>query len=288
MKNITYLIKRILSMNTKGIFDVVDKVHAKTGKGKALITIDIIWCGIRHLAGYVDYLIFEMYNLNESQRKLVMTRGRNNAYVRALNDSSYYYIFNSKKDFNQTFNEFVKRDWFTLCDGCIVEFEKFLSDKKVIFAKPNNGVCGKGIEKLKISDFEDARTLWYYLESRNLMLVEEAIIQHPQMNLMHPHSINTVRAVTILYNNEVHVVATYLRIGNGRIVDNFNSGGMVVPIDVASGVIKHIAIDKAGHHYEKHPVTNTTIPGFQIPMWDECIALVKEAALRVPQIGLVG
>ena len=92
MKNLGYLLNRIFSMNFKGVFDVANKVHQKTGKSKTLILFDIVWCGLRHMAGYVDYLIFEMHDLNESQRKTIMTRGRNNAYVRALNDASYHFF----------------------------------------------------------------------------------------------------------------------------------------------------------------------------------------------------
>lgn len=288
MKNIVYLCRRVLSMNVKGFFGVVEKVYQKTGRGKAIILLDIMWCGIRHLAGYVDYYLFEMYDLTEGQRKQVMTRGRNNAYVRALNNAQYTYIFNSKKDFNEQFNDFIKRDWFSLSDGQYADFESFILNKDIVFAKPNSGICGRNIEKIKVSDFEDIRTLWYYLESKQLMLVEEAIIQHPQMHMLHPTSINTIRFVTILRDNVVHVVATYLRIGNNRIVDNFNSGGMVVPVNSINGKIDHIAIDKSGQHFEKHPMTNVSILGFQIPMWEACNELVKRAAIRVPQVGFVG
>lgn len=288
MKNLGYLLNRIFSMNFKGVFDVANKVHQKTGKSKTLILFDIVWCGLRHMAGYVDYLIFEMHDLNESQRKTIMTRGRNNAYVRALNDASYHYLFDSKKDFNKTFSKFVKRDWITITEATFEEFENFLNNKDVFFAKPNNGICGRGIENIRIKDYEDPRDLWYSLHDKNLTLLEEAIPQHPEMNALHPTSINTVRLVTILIGDKVHIPASYLRIGNNRIVDNFNSGGMVVPIDVKNGMIHHKAIDKAGNHYEFHPSTNTSIPGFQIPHWEECLTLVKEAAMVVPQMRLIG
>lgn len=288
MKNIVYLYKRILSMNVKGFFESIEKVYQKTGKGKVLIFFDIVWCGIRHLAGYVDYHLFAMYQLNEAQRKQVMTRGRNNAYVRALNNAQYNYIFNSKKDFNETFSDFINREWFALSDGRFTDFADFIRNKDIIFAKPNNGICGKNIEKLRVSDFEDIRTLWYYLESKQLMLVEEAIVQHPHMQMLHPHSINTIRFVTVLYNNEAHIAATYLRIGNNNIVDNFNSGGMVVPVNTLNGMVEHVAINKNGEHFEKHPLTQVSIVGFSIPMWNACIELVKKASFIVPEVGFVG
>jgi hypothetical protein len=288
MKNFNYIIKRIFSMDIRGIFDVAEKVHKKTGLDKPWIVLDIVWCGIRHMAGYVDYLDFEMYNLNESERKTVMTRGRNNVYIRKLNDPKYQYLFDSKKDFNTTFNDYLERDWISISECCYDDFLKFLEGKKDFFAKPNSGTCGRGIEKIVVKDFDDPRTLWYYLEDRNLTLLEETIIQHPSLNQLHPLSINTVRFVTIYHEQKVHIVAAYLRIGNNRIVDNFNNGGMVVPVDLATGLISGIAIDKAGNQYEKHPITQVSIPGFQIPMWESCIEIVKSVAPTIPQVGLVG
>jgi hypothetical protein len=288
MNNLKYMLQRIFSMNIRGIFEVAEKVNKKTGLDKFWIVLDIVWCGLRHMAGYVDYLIFEMYNLNESERKTVMTRGRNNVFVRSLNDCKYYYLFDSKKDFNTTFNEFIRRDWLSISECCYDDFLNFIEEKENFFAKPNNGTCGRGIEKIIVKDFDDPRALWYYLEDRGLTLLEETIIQHPHLNQLHPHSINTVRIVTIYHEEKVHIVAAYLRIGNNRIVDNFNSGGMVVPVDINTGLISDIAIDKAGNHYEKHPVTQTSIPGFQIPMWEECIELIKNSVPIVPQVGLVG
>lgn len=288
MKNIKYMVDRILSMNVLGIFEVADKIQKKTKRKRFLLIIDIIWCGIRHMAGYVDYLIFEMYNLNEKQRKTVMTRGRNNVYVRELNDPNYFYIFDSKKDFNSQFNDLVKREWLSLDDASFEDFQKFIEKKINFFAKPNNGTCGRGIEKITVADYEDLNTLWYHLQDINCSLVEETIIQHPLLNELHPHSINTIRLVTIFYEYQVHIVAAFLRISNNRIVDNFNSGGMVVPIDVKTGIIHDIAIDKEGNHYRHHPITDTRIQGFQIPCWEESLELVIEAAKRVEQVRLVG
>jgi hypothetical protein len=288
MKNIGYMVDRILSMNILGVFDVANKVHKKTKRNRIIIIIDIIWCGLRHMAGYVDYLIFEMYNLNEHQRSTVMTRGRNNAYVRELNNPKYNYMFESKKDFHNLFNDLVKRDWLSLEDASFDDFEKFVIGKENFFAKPNRGTCGRGIEKIVVSDYEDIYTLWYHLHDRKCTLIEETIIQHPTLKHLHPHSINTIRFVTILHKNNVHLVSAYLRIGNNRIVDNFNSGGMVVPIDLKTGFIHDVAIDKAGNYYQHHPLTKTRIQGFQVPCWDESLTLVIEAAKRVEQIRLVG
>ena len=85
-----------------------------------------------------------------------------------------------------------------------------------------------------------------------------------------------------------HVVSTYLRIGNGKCVDNFNSGGMVTPINEKNGVVAQAAIDKQKNLYEIHPKTGTKIKGFQIPYWNEVIELCKKASKEIPEMGYTG
>ena len=108
------------------------------------------------------------------------------------------------------------------------------------------------------------------------------------MQNLNSSSINTVRVITVFKNNKAYIVAAYIRIGNGKIVDNFNNGGMSAPINVDTATVEFPALDKKGNLYEKHPLTNTPIIGFKIPKWDEIQKLVTEAGKIVPQVRFVG
>ncbi len=288
MRNIGYMIERILSMNILGIFDVANKVHKKTKRNRLVLIIDIIWCGLRHMAGYVDYYVFEMYNLNEQQRRTVMTRGRNNAFIRELNNPKFRYIFESKKIFHTQFSDLIKREWLSLEDSTFVEFAQFVEIRKDILAKSNtiNGSCCN--EKIVIADFDDMYSLWYYLQDKKCTIIEDVIIQHHQMQQIQPDSLNSIRFVTIFLDDKVHIVRAYLRIGKSHSVNSYDGGSMVVPIDVKTGIIHDVAVDKSGNYYRQHPVTNTRIQGFHVPYWNECLDLVKDAATRTDQVRLVG
>ena len=100
------------------------------------------------------------------------------------------------------------------------------------------------MEKIVVRDFKG--DLYNYLYNKNLVLVEEVVIQCSEMNKLYPYAINTVRIITVnRYDNKQLVVAAYQRIGNhGYIVDNYNGGGMVVPINEKTGVIEYPAVDK--------------------------------------------
>jgi glutathione synthase/RimK-type ligase-like ATP-grasp enzyme len=286
MNEIKYLIKRIKSLNIKNMFITINKVHVKNKKPKIIIFIDMIWCGFKYLAGYMDYYIFGMYDLNKEQRKTVLTRGKNDKYIRALNDLNYWHLVHNKNEFNDKFSSYLKRDWLFLNDNK-EEFKLFIKTKKEFIAKPQNGTCGKGIEKIKVADFKPDE-LYEYLMNKRLVVLEEIVKQHNTINKLHPHSVNTIRTITILKDKKPYVVAAYMRIGNGKVVDNFNSGGMVVPVDIKTGTIKYKALDKAGNIYEKHPLTNVNIVGFKVPKWQEVINLAKKAAQEIPELGIMG
>lgn len=288
MRNIGYMIDRILSMNILGIFDVANKVHKKTKRNRFVLVIDIIWCGLRHMAGYVDYYVFEMYNLNEHQRKTVMTSGRNNAFIRELNNPKFKYIFESKKIFHTQFSDLIKREWLSLEDSSFTEFSMFIENRKDILAKSNTVMGSCCNEIITISDFDDIYTLWYYLQDMKCTIIEDPINQHPKMQQLQPDSLNLIRFVTIFLDEKVHIVRAYLRIGQSRSFNGFDGGKMVVPIDIKTGIIHDVAVDKAGHFYRQHPVTETSIQGFQIPFWNECLELVEQAASRTEQVRLVG
>ena len=74
-----------------------------------------------------------------------------------------------------------------------------------------------------------------------------------------------------------------LRMGReGSFVDNFSAGGISALIDPDSGVIYTDGADKKGHSYECHPDSKVKFKGFGIPRWEEAVAMVKEAAMMIP------
>lgn len=285
------------------MFERIDIVKTKTDKSKIEIFFDMIWCGFRYGAGYVDYDVIGFYKLNSKQRKTMLTRGINNKFVKELNDKEYWHVFDNKNEFNSTFSIFVTRDWIYPISEDKEKTIEWIKNHKVFFAKPNNGQCGKGIEKINLEKLDevlnsnienvennkDIESLYNYLVENKLELLEEPIHQHKKMNELNPSSVNTIRMVTIMNeSNEVTILTAFSRIGNGNHVDNFNSGGMTAKIDVETGKIIEEAVNKKGVIFAKHPITGTKIKGFQIPNWNEAKKMVKEAAKLSPNVRYIG
>ena len=283
-----YVINRIFNMSFKNMFKQIDVVNKRSGKNKFIIFFDMIICGFKYQAGYMDYMLFEMYNLSSKQRKTIMTRGKNNKLIKKYNDFNYKSYFLMKDQFDNKFKKYLHRDFLVINENSLNDFNLFIKKHSIFFAKPLDGQCGKKIEKIDVSKYDG--DLFMHLLDNKLYLLEEPIIQHDEINRLHPCSINTIRMVTI-YNKEKKqgkVAVAYFRIGNGKCVDNFNSGGMVVPIDKKSGSILYPAQDKAGNLYYNHPLTNTAIVGYKIPMFQKAIKLAEELSGIIPEMGVVG
>ena len=275
-------------MDKKLMFNKISEIHKKTKKSKILLFFDIVYCGLRYGAGYMDYDLYEMYNLTKKQRNTYLTRGRNNSLDRKYNNKYLKDEIELKDRFNTHFNKYLKRDWVKVDNENKENVMKFLNKHSEFFAKPIDGSCGKKIEKIKVTDYKSLNSLFDYLLDKNLVL-EEIIVQNEKLAQLYPYSINTLRMVTILKNGETHILTTMLRIGNGmKFVDNFNSGGMVAPVDELNGIVMKPAIDKSKLLYENHPITGTPIKGFQIPFWKETIEMVTEASKIIPEVGYVG
>ncbi len=286
MGKISYLFKRIKGMNYRKMFDTIDEINKKTNKNKISIFLDIIYCGLKYQAGYMDYKLYEMYDLTEKQRKTIITRGINNSIVKRYNNPAFTKYFSDKIVFNKKFNKYLLRDWMEVKDSPenFEEFKKFCQKHHEILVKPLSESCGKGVEIFKTNS-QNLKKIYQNLLETKRYLVEEVAIQCDEISKLHPSSINTIRIVTL--NNEI--VAAFLRIGNNNnVVDNFNHGGLVAPINIETGIIDYLAIDKKMNIYEKHPLTNEPILWFKIPKWPRIKRFVIQASKEVPEVGYVG
>lgn len=283
-----YYIKRLFSMNYKQMLTTIDKVHKRSGKNKIFIFFDMILCSILYQAGYMDYYVFCFEDLKPKIRKTFITRGVNNQYIRTMNNREYYHLFDNKIEFNHLFQKFLNRDYLDLNTSSLEEFQRFIKKHPIFMAKPVDLQCGKGIEKIKVKENTNLKNLYQKLIENKQVLVEEYVLQHSKMNELFPYSVNTLRIVSAYKNGKTTILFRAIRIGNGKnVVDNFNHGGMYSVVN-EKGIIEKPAIDKNGVIYTEHPVTKTEIVGFQIPYFKEAIAMVKEAAKVVPEVGLVG
>ena len=289
MSRLTYMVKRALKMDWKRMWQTAGMLQEKSGKSRAWLLADMAKCAAKYNAGYVDYKIAQMYRLNDAQRRTVITRGISNNIVRRMNDKAYWYNFDDKTTFNTLFADHVGRKWMQVKeDTTTEEMSAFLADLPCVLFKPLEGSSGVGIEKFVKKDWEkDPAAFLAKIKSLGAGLLEELLIQHPEMSRLCPTSVNTVRIATLLGDKKEGIVYAFLRIGNGKVMDNVDQGGMAARVDLETGKLLTVAADKAGNVFTTHPMTGTEIIGFTIPYFKEAKEMCLEAMHRVPQVRFV-
>ena len=306
--NLSFYLKKLKTLDMSRFYDSAKRVSVIVHKPWRAVLLDILYCTAKYGSGWVDYEAFKMYAMNARERGYILTIGKNNELIKKYNDKRYIQYFEDKAIFNKKFNDFVKRDWIMAGEGItygniegtalteddrvkgagVDEFRRFLSDKEYIMVKPLDESCGHGIEKIKVSDW-DPEELYTYVLANGKPLCEEVVVQDETMSLLNSSSVNTIRVTTILKDGNARIVSGGIRMGrNGNHVDNFNSGGLGVIYDRCTGTVISDGFDRERNVYETVPESGIKLKGFQIPRWDEIVAMIKEAALVVPQVGYVG
>jgi hypothetical protein len=279
MRKIKYLIQCVLRMNLGRMIKTSKKIAGETGRLSLVIFFDVIWCGMKYGAGYVDYELFRFWRLHPNQRRTFVTRGANNELIRKLNNKNEYYKFEDKRVFNEIFCEYVKRKWLALNAGADNrELGEFFGGDTVVMVKPVDSVCGQGIERVKVLDIVPADYD---------RIVEEYIIQHEELSRVYSGAVNTLRLVTVKNDWGVHVVSRVLRMGAGGAVDNFNAGGVLAGVD-ENGTVFTDAINEHSVMFDTHPVSGAVFKGFEVPLFEQAVEMVTKAAVLVPGIRYVG
>ena len=289
MSRLRYFWNRVVKMDWRAMWKTTGILKERSGKNRIWLLADMLKCGIRYNAGYIDYKIAQMYRLNDAQRKTVITRGISNEIVRRMNPREYWHTFDDKTEFNQTFSKWIPRKWIRIDDKTRCEdLWDLCSRNKALLGKPLEGSSGVGILKYTDEQWKEGpETFLQQLRKDGIGILEELVVQHPAMASLCPTSVNTCRIATLLGDKQEGIVYAFLRIGNGKVMDNVDCGGMAARIDIQTGMLLTVGADKQGNTFEKHPMTHTGIVGFKIPFWEEAKEMCMEAARVIPQMRFI-
>ncbi len=288
MSRLSYFFKRLVKMDWKAMWKTTGLLKERSGKSRIWLLCDMLKCALKYNAGYVDYKIAQMYKLNDAQRRTVITRGISNGIVRRMNPKEYWHFFDDKTQFNELFKKWIPRKWLLINDSTTAEQVADMMTLPNLIGKPLEGSSGQGIYKYTPADWANgAEAFLARLKADGIGILEEIVVQHPEMARLCPTSVNTCRIATLLGDKAEGIVYGFVRIGNGKVMDNVDCGGMAARIDLESGKLLTVGADKAGNTFTKHPMTGTDIIGFTIPYWEEAKAMCMEAARKVPQMRFI-
>ncbi len=288
MRKIIVFFRRVASGSFKRFFRNLNLVHKESGKNRILLFFDMVYSMFAYGIGYLDYMTFGFAFIKKDKRKTFMTMDDNIQMCRRMNQKDASDFFENKLLFSKTFESFLGRDYVDLQDG-IEAFRDFCKGKDSFFAKQPESFGGLGVKKVYLEN-QDIDALYSSLMSDKMYLAEDTITQHPDMNKLCDKSVNTIRMVTILSDNDKpHLIYALVRIGSGtKDVDNVTSGGMYTLLSDSGEITHPCFCDKTVSYYEKHPVSGFPFIGFKLPFFDEAKELCFNATTVEKRIRYVG
>ncbi len=160
-----------------------------------------------------------------------------------------------------------------------------------VIIKPSLKSKGKGIEIIVINDgkVSTGQTLAdLFKQYDKNYLIQDCIRQHPDMAILNPSSVNTIRILSYRSEMEVLIIYSVIRIGRkDSVIDNQSAGGISTTIDKKGRLGKYAF---GGYNEDQIEVTDSgvTLEGYQIPCYDKVIDMVKRLHLRLPFFNLLG
>lgn len=286
MSKFKYFFNRIRSIQFKRMNEVLNREAELNNKSKLQIRLDYVSRVLDSKLGYVDYMKGNYANLTEEDRKKMLTGENYRKLLSYLNPIEYRIVMDDKLICNKIFRDYINRKYIDLRITTLIEFEKFLKGKKNVFAKLVDGFGGDGVKKIKVDEIKNIKKIYKELIKNRQFLVEDEIIQHEDLNKINKYAVNNIRIITILKDNNVHVLERVLRINDGK-TDTISSHDIQGRLDEKGNLISKM-VDDDLNIFETHPVTGFRFEGIKIPYMKETLELCKKAALEVPNIRFIG
>lgn len=208
----------------------------------------------------------------------------NRKYGWGVNDKNYYSLWfpdvkQPKTVIRKVNNIFYDADYHIISE---TEAIKLCYNHKILIIKPANETGGsRGIQFWTMG--EDIKLK---LSQNSSLIVQTMIKQHKELERIHKDSVNTLRIMTLIMNEQVYHVSTVLRMGvGGSKVDNASAGGITCGVK-ENGQLKEVAYSAHGDLYHEHPqgfhFSDCIVPGYS-----KAVEMVKHCHEKMGHFRLI-
>jgi len=283
-----YLLRRARRFTPSRVTTFARQIAKEQGKWMPAVAVDMLWSAAFHDTAFIDYYEADFAALTRAERKTFMTSLVQHHIAVKLNDQEAAQTFNDKRLFHRRFGEFTGREWLDLGESGPEALEEFARRHPVLIAKEPISREGHGVFRYDAADVTDWTAFHAELVAKGQMLVEEAIVQHPYLAGYCAGTVNTTRLVSYFDGTKVHIVSRVQKFGRGAVSDQFTWGGFFSMLDRHGKAVGRGHSGKNNTFYSVHPDSGLSIVDFQVPLWDEAVALIDRAARVVPEVPYVG
>jgi len=282
-----YLAARARRIDVGSVIERAKEASEQHGKWTPAVLVDMLWqAGFRNV-GFQDYIDYDFAILDGDERATYMTHPVSNQLSQRFDHPAYRYIFQDKVEFDRVFSEHLHREWMVVEEGNADAVKEFALRQGTIVTKEPVGVAGLGVHRYHAAEVDDWHAFHRGLLERGELLIEEVIVQHPDLAAVCPGTVNTTRVTAFFDGENTHILAMAQKFGRGAVSDQMTFGGFYTMLD-EDGHAVGAGYDSHGHVHDAHPESGFRIADFQLPMIDEVKAFVDEVARVVPQVQYVG
>ena len=286
-RRVRYLVDRVRALDAGRLWNLAGAISKDARRPRLVILVDMLYSSVVYEIAFQDYQDWDFFDLTRAERRTFMSHPKSNHLALKLNHPDFRGKLADKSRFNEEFAEFLGREWLDVRNTDAQQIEEFVTRHGAVMAKVPDSLGGIGIAKREASEITDYAAFREELLAGRQFLLEQLIPQHEEMSRLCNTSVNTLRVISYLDGDKVHILASVLKIGNGGAIDNFSHGGMYTMLD-DHGVAHYAAFDGENRTFTVHPVTGTSIVGFQVPLFGEVLSFVDKIARVVPQVPYVG
>lgn len=160
-----------------------------------------------------------------------------------------------------------------------------------LILKPSHGEGGRGVALVPaaIANIQDDTRFAASLSEwsgkrRGVWLVQQRIANHAALENLAMDALATARMTTTRNEKGAsELVSSVLRVPSvkGPVIDNMKAGGLIMPVDLATGRAGAACKGYGGPHIEEHPVSQRRFDELVLPDWNDAITLVRNTHDRV-------
>lgn len=242
-----------------------------------------------HGTHWWNYYRFRLYEKTPEEYRTFIRESDKEYALLKYNASEDTEIIHNKRKFLEYFADECRRAYLSNTEEFSYErFCEFLDacgGKFII--KPIDGLQGKGVSIVTVEE-ADRRKEFEEILNGPKVIMEQLVVQHPQMAALGGGAVNTLRIVTVRQGEQFEILYAVLRVSKTNVVDNFHAGGVISEVDIATGQLLSHGYNETGEEFKSDPVSGKVLIGYQIPFWPEVRALVEKSARKMDNVGYIG
>lgn len=282
ISRVKYFIYYLLRLDKAKFQSFLNYAAYNSGKSRIWLVADSFSAVFIYNISILEYFYFRFYEKSKNERLKWAGTGYMYEYQLLMNPMGERNMLENKITFLNHFKDLIKRFFLPISgkpDELAAVASLLKNDTGFLVLKGSLGQVGSEVEIIKCGTYTP-ESLIYHMRKEGYDLIEEYVIQHPDLNDLSPSGLNTIRVITQVQNDKFFILGARLRISVNSPVDNMAAGNLAAPVDLETGIVNGPAVfsDITKEQLGVHPVTGKSIIGFQVPYWSKVLELAETAA----------